>query len=90
MTNLIVEQRPTITCISETHLHEKEKDIPFKGYEGDVNNRLNERMERGTKWYYQSSTNIQRCWAMYMNYPDQPVSSSKNMISLCSSVVTNK
>ena len=29
-------------CIAETHFHEKEKEIPFKGYKGDVNNRSND------------------------------------------------
>ena len=39
--NLIEDQKRTIICIAEMHFHEKEKDIPFKGHKGDVNNRSN-------------------------------------------------
>ena len=39
MNNLINEQKLTIVSIAETHFHEKEKYIPFKGCKGDVNNR---------------------------------------------------
>ena len=42
MKNLIEEKRPTMICIAETHFHVKEKEIPFKGYKGDVNNRSND------------------------------------------------